>query len=158
MVRALPLALLAVPVVSRDAVTPLEKVLEMMNGMLSKGKAEKHEEEVEFTKFKSWCDNTRDETTTAIKDSADQIVQLTASIDKNTADAEQLTEEVKELEALINTNTDELKAATEIRNKENAEYKATHADLSESIDAIERASSVLKSKMARFRRALPSSR
>jgi hypothetical protein len=150
MVRALPLALLAVPVVSRDAVTPLEKVLEMMNGMLSKGKAEKHDEEVEFTKFKSWCDNTRDETTTAIKDSADQIVQLTASIDKNTADAEQLTEEVKELEALINTNTDELKAATEIRNKENAEYKATHADLSESIDAIERASSVLKSKMGKI--------
>jgi hypothetical protein len=139
-----PLVLTAV---SATGVTPLEKITEMMNGMLSKGKEEKHKEEVEFAKFKVWCDNTQDETHAAIKQGADDIIQLTASIDKNTADAEQLTEEVADLEALIATNEDELAAATKIRNKENADYKAEHADLSESIDAMERASSVLKSKM-----------
>jgi len=128
-------------------VTPLEKIVEMMNGMLSKGKSEKHNEEVEFTKFKVWCDNTREETTASIKQAADDIVQLTASIDKNNADAEQLTSEVADLEALVATNENELAAATKVRNKENTDYKAEHQDLSESIDAIERASSVLKSKM-----------
>jgi len=128
-------------------VTPLGKITEMMNGMLSKGKSEKHDEEVEFTKFKVWCDNTQAETHASIKQAADDIIQLSASIDKNNADAEQLTAEVADLEALIATNEDELAAATKIRNKENADYKAEHADLSESVDAIERASSVLKSKM-----------
>merc|ERR1719223_2726815 len=125
---------------SATSVTPLKKITEMMNGMLSKGKSEKHNEEVEFAKFKVWCDNTQAETHASIKQAADDIIQLTASIDKNTADAEQLTEEVADLEALVATNEEELAAATKIRNKENA-------DLSESIDAIERASSVLKSKM-----------
>merc|ERR1719506_327247 len=138
---------LVLTAVSATDVTPLQKITEMMNGMLAKGKEEKHTEEVEFAKFKVWCDNTQDETHAAIKQAADDIIQLTASIDKNTADAEQLTEEVADLEALVATNEEELAAATKIRNKENADYKAEHADLSESIDAIERASSVLKSKM-----------
>jgi chorismate mutase len=146
--RSLAVLLLAAPAAAtKDAVTPLEKITEMMNGMLSKGKEEKHKEEVEFAKFKVWCDNTQDETHASIKQAADDIVQLTASIDKNEADAEQLTAEVADLEALVATNEEELAAATKIRNKENADYKAEHADLSESIDAIERASSVLKSKM-----------
>jgi len=146
--RSLAVLLLAAPAAAtKDAVTPLEKITEMMNGMLSKGKSEKHNEEVEFAKFKVWCDNTQEETHASIKQAADDIIQLTASIDKNEADAEQLTAEVADLEALVATNEDELAAATAIRKKENADYKAEHADLSESVDAIERASSVLKSKM-----------
>jgi len=145
--RSLAVLLLAAPAAAtKDAVTPLEKITEMMNGMLSKGKSEKHNEEVEFAKFKV-CDNTQEETHASIKQAADDIIQLTASIDKNEADAEQLTAEVADLEALVATNEDELAAATAIRKKENADYKAEHADLSESVDAIERASSVLKSKM-----------
>jgi len=140
-------ASLVLTVASAAKVTPLEKITEMMNGMLSKGKSEKHNEEVEFAKFKVWCDNTQSETQASIKQAADDIIQLTASIDKNNADAEQLTAEVADLEALVATNEEELAAATAIRKKENADYKAEHADLSESVDAIERASSVLKSKM-----------
>jgi len=132
---------------SAAEVTPLEKILEMMNGMLSKGKSEKHNEEVEFAKFKVWCDNTQAETSASIKEAADNIIQLTASIDKNNADAEQLTAEVADLQALVATTDDELAAATAIRKKENTDYKAEHADLSESVDAITTATSVLKSKM-----------
>jgi len=127
-------------------VTPIQKVIEMMNGMISKGKEEKHKEEVEFNAFKVWCDNTRAATEQAIKDGADKIVQLEADRDKAEADAEQLKTEIGELEASIATAEDELKAATKIRNKENADYKATHFDLSESVDALDRAISVLKSK------------
>jgi len=127
-------------------VTPIQKVIEMMNGMISKGKEEKHKEEVEFNAFKVWCDNTRAATEQAIKDGADNIVQLEADRDKAEADAEQLKTEIGELEASIATAEDELKAATKIRNKENADYKATHFDLSESVDALDRAISVLKSK------------
>merc|ERR1719238_2633374 len=127
-------------------VTPIQKVIEMMNGMLAKGNEEKHKEEVEFNTFKVWCDNTRAETTKAIQDAADAIVQLNADIDKANADAENLKGEIKDLEAAIATADDELKAATKIREKENADYKAVHLDLSESVDALARAIEVLKSK------------
>jgi len=127
-------------------VTPIQKVIEMMNGMVSKGKEEKHKEEVAFNTFKVWCDNTRSETEKSIKDAADTIVQLNADIDKAIADAENLKGEIAELEASTNTADDELKAATAVRSKENGDYKATHQDLSESVDALAQAIEVLKSK------------
>lgn len=127
-------------------VTPIQKVIDMMNGMVAKGKDEKHKEEVAFNTFKTWCDNTVAETEKAIKDAADAIVQLNADIDKANADAENLKGEIAELEASINTAEDELRAATAVRAKENADYKATHLDLTESVDALARAIEVLKSK------------
>ena len=41
---------------------PIQKVIEMMNGTVAKGKEEKHKGEVAFNTFKVWCDNTRSET------------------------------------------------------------------------------------------------
>merc|ERR1719197_1664107 len=143
--RSVSLVLLSGACLATD-VTPIQKVIEMMNGMVSKGKEEKHKEEVEFNAFKVWCDNTRAATTQAIQDAADKIVQLEADRDKAEADAEQLKTEIAELEASVATAEDELKAATKVRNKENKDYKATHFDLSESVDALDRAISVLKSK------------
>jgi len=84
-------------------VSPIQKVITMMNGMVAKGKEAKHKEEVEFNKFKVWCGQTRDETANAVKDAADSIVQLNADIDKANADAENLKGEIKELEAATAT-------------------------------------------------------
>jgi len=127
-------------------VTPIQKVISMMNGMLQKGKEEKHKEEVAFNTFKVWCDQTRSETQKSIQDAADMIVQLSADIDKANADAENLKGEIKELDAAIAIAEDELAAAKAIRKKELADYKATHLDLSESVDALGRAVQVLSSK------------
>jgi len=127
-------------------VTPIQKVISMMNGMLQKGKEEKHKEEVAFNTFKVWCDQTRSETQKSIQDAADMIVQLNADIDKANADAENLKGEIKELDAAIAVAEDELAAAKAIRKKELADYKATHLDLSESVDALGRAVQVLSSK------------
>jgi hypothetical protein len=120
----------------------------MMDGLLVKGKKEKHEEQVEFAKFQQWCDSTRAETTKMIARAADKIEVLTADIAKATADAEQLGEEIAELEAAVAQMESEVATATAIREKELAEYEATHTDLSESIDALERAIMVLKAKEA----------
>jgi hypothetical protein len=144
---------LALTGATANEVTPIQKVIEMMNGMLAKGKEEKHKEEVEFNTFKVWCDNTRSETEKAIQDAADKIVQLNADIDKANADAENLAGEIKVLEADVATAEDELAAATKIREKENADYKAVHFDLSESVDALARAIEVLKSKDAKIAQA-----
>jgi uncharacterized protein YdaT len=79
-------------------VTPIQKVIEMMDGMLAKGKSEKHDEEVEFAKYHEWCDQVRDEKTTSIAEATAQIEELAAAIDKAESDAEVLAAEVADLE------------------------------------------------------------
>jgi len=125
-------------------VTPIQKVIEMMDGMLAKGKSEKHEEEVEFTKFHEWCDQVRDEKTNSIAEATAQIEELAAAIDKAESDAEVLTQEIAELEAEVAKLTADADSATAQRKKENGDYKAAHQDLSESVDAIARAIQTLK--------------
>jgi len=127
-------------------VTPIQKVLEMMDGMLAKGKQEKHEEEVEFTKFHEWCDQVRDEKTKSIADATAQIEELAAAIDKAESDAEVLAEEIANLEKEVAQLEAEVASATAQRKQEKADYDATHQDLSESIDAVARAISTLKAK------------
>merc|ERR1719453_977536 len=85
-------------------VTPIQKVIEMMDSMLAKGKKEKHEEEVEFAKFHEWCDQVRDEKTKSIAEATSQIAELGAAIAKAESDAEVLSEEIEQLEKEVAKN------------------------------------------------------
>merc|ERR1740127_38672 len=89
---------LALSVAQAADVTPIQKVIEMMDGMLAKGKKEKHEEEVEFAKYHEWCNQVRDEKTNSIAEATAQIEELAAAIDKAESDAEVLSEEIADLE------------------------------------------------------------
>jgi len=129
-------------------VTPVEKVLELMNSMLEKGKKEKHEEEVQFSAYKQFCDDVSVEKTQAIEDANGKITVLKADIEKAAATISKLTKEVAELEEDISTWNVDIKAATTVRNQEKADYDKTHADYSESVDALERALQVLKKQTA----------
>merc|ERR1719217_455558 len=123
----------------QDNVTPIEKVLQMMGEMLSKGKKEKNIEEVEFAKFKTWCEDTIADTKKDIAEGTAKIEQLTADIAKAESDVKQLSEEIAEHEAEVAQWESDLAAATKIRETEKADYDAAHLDYSESIDAIKRA-------------------
>jgi len=129
-------------------VTPLQKVIQMLDEMVAKGAKAKHEEEVVFAEFHQWCDSLRGEKENSIKEAAAQIGQLTADIAKAESDAEALAGEIKDLEAAIAKAESELAEAKQIRAKEAADYDAQHADFSESIDALERATQVLKARGA----------
>merc|ERR1719215_2358857 len=114
----------------------------------------KHEEEVEFAKFHEWCDNVRADTQRSIKEAAAEIEQLGADISKATSDAEVLAEEVEDLNKEVGTLEADAKSATAVRNKEKAIFEATHLDFTESIEAIEKAISVLKSRSADVQQSL----
>jgi len=133
---------------SAAEVTPIQKVVAMMEEMLAKGKQEKHNEEVEFAKFSQWCTSLREDKTESIAEAKAKIEQLTADIAKAESDAEVLGNEIEELEADVVRIQGEIKNATEVREKEHADYAATHEDYSESIDAIQRAIMVLQQRSA----------
>merc|ERR1719343_344310 len=132
--------------VSGDAVdvTPVQKVIQLLNGMLEKGKKEKHDEQVQFAAFKQFCDDTTVEKKRAIAEANEQIGVLKADIEKYTATAAKLTKEIAEHEEDISVWNGDVRAATKVREIEKADYDATHTDYSESIDALERAIAVLK--------------
>jgi predicted nucleic acid-binding Zn-ribbon protein len=140
--------LLLVQAAFTSKVTPLQKVMEMLDDMTAKGKQMKHDEEVEFAAFHSWCNSLWDEKEKSIKEAAAEITQLEADIAEAEASAEQLAEEIKELEAAIAKAEKELAEAKALRAKEKADYDAQATDFSESIDALERAIQVLKSREA----------
>jgi len=125
-------------------VTPVEKVIQLLQGMVEKGKKEKAEEATEYNKFKQWCDETKVEKGRRI-DEANQLIEtLQADIQKYEADAALLTKEIAEHDEDIATWQNDIKAATGVREIEKADYDANHKDYTESIDALERAIEVLK--------------
>merc|ERR1719213_1290563 len=125
-------------------VTPVQKVIQLMEGMLEKGKKEKHDEQVQFAAYKQFCDDTTVEKKRAIAEATETIAILKADIQKYTADAAQLTKETAELDEDISIWNGDIKAATNVMDIEKADYDATHKDYSESVDALQRAIAVLK--------------
>merc|ERR550514_2028036 len=125
-------------------VTPVQKVIQLLQGMAEKGKKEKHEEQVQFAAYKQFCDDTTVEKQRAIKEATAKMEQLVAAIQKAEADAATLAKEIAQLDEDISVYEGDKKAATEVREVENADYLQTHKDYSESVDALERGISTVK--------------
>jgi len=124
--------------------TPIQKVIELMEGMLEKGKAEKHDEQVQFAAYKQFCDSTTGMKKSAIKKENERIASLKADIQLYTEIAAKLTKEVAGHDEDISIWKSDMKAATSVRETEKSNYAETHKDYSESIDALKRAIAVLQ--------------
>jgi len=129
---------------SGSSVTPVQKVIQLLNGMLEKGKKEKHDEQVQFAAYKQFCDDTTVEKKRAIEEANEKIDVLKADIQKAVATAEKLGKEIAAHDEDISVWNGDSKAATKVRDLEKADYDALHKDYSESIDALQRAIAVLK--------------
>jgi chromosome segregation ATPase len=124
-------------------VTPIEKVLEMMQGMVDKGVAAKQEEEVKFSAFNQWCTNQQRIKNDEIEAGWNKIQELKAQIEKHASDIAQLTSRIEELDEDVGRWEKDKKAATAVRDKENADFKATVTDYTESLTALAGAIEVL---------------
>jgi hypothetical protein len=144
----------AEPDTSAVTATPLSKVLDMLDTMLATCKEGKNTEETEFAKFSKWCGSTRTGYERSIAEATSKIEQLQADITKATADAAEHAALAAEHSATADTSEKELENATAIRAKENEDYRATHSDFEDAINAIERAKSVLASRAADVKQSL----
>jgi hypothetical protein len=136
--------LLFLLVANASAVTPIEKVIQMLTNMHETGVKEKQDEEVRMSKFSTWCGNTQSFKTTAIKKAQDALAQLDADIEKAASDAAAAGKAIAGLDKDIFIYEEDKKEATAAREKAHADFEALHKDYSESIDAIERAMNVIK--------------
>merc|ERR1719399_1569538 len=129
---------------AQTKVTPVQKVIQLLNGMLEKGKKEKHDDQVQFAAYKQFCDDTTVEKTRAIKEANEMIEILQADIQKYEADAARLAKEIAKHDEDISTWEGDFKAATKVREIEHTDYTATHKDYTESIDALDEGIATLK--------------
>jgi uncharacterized protein YoxC len=124
--------------------SPTQKVISLLQDMLSKGRMEQQDEQVSFAAYKQFCEGTTVEKQDSIAAAEELIESLQADIEKAESDAAVLAREITGLDQDIAGFQSDQKGATAQREKENADYEVAHRDYSESLDALDRAIIVLK--------------
>merc|ERR1719375_2850796 len=109
-------------------VTPVQKVIELLNNMVEKGTKEKQDEQVQFASYKTFCDNTVGQKQEAIAEATEMIEVLTADIEKYEAEASELGKAISAHDADISTWEGDVIAAEKVREIEHVDYVATHKD------------------------------
>merc|ERR1719453_1226809 len=141
---------------SATDVTPVQKVIQLMEGMLEKGKKEKHGEQVQFAAYKQFCDDTTVEKNRDIKESNQIIDVLKADIEKYEADAARLAREIAAHDEDISVWEGDFKAANKVREIEHEDYVTTHKDYTESLDALEEGIATVKKEAGATKQAAAS--
>jgi len=131
---------------SQEAVTPVQKVIELLDDMVEKGNQEKQDEQVQFAKFKTFCDGTVASKQRAIEESNERMETLSADIEKFGSMAERLSKEIAQHDSDISTWEGDLTAATKVREIENTDYLATSKDYDGSIDAIDEGIAIISAQ------------
>jgi uncharacterized protein YoxC len=138
------LTLAGVASAAQTRVTPIQKVLTLMEEMKAKGIKEKNAEETRFSAFSQWCENTKKAKTGEIDAGSQKIEKLKAGIEKAAVLISKLTDRILELEEDVGRWKKDEKSASTVREAERADFTATVTDYTESIDAVAGAINVLK--------------
>jgi len=130
--------------------TPIEKVLEMLGDLEAKVIGEGEASHKVFAEFSEWCEDKARSLGFSIKTSTGEIASLKAAIAKEASNIEGFNAKIEELAAELALDTADLKAATEIRAKEQADFAAEDKELAEVIDTVKRAIAILEREMAKI--------
>jgi len=130
-----------------NEVNPIEKVVQMMSDLQTKIIGEGEACQKTYEEFAEWCEDRSKELGFEIKTGTAQAGDLSATISKETANADALSTKIDELSSDIATDEADLKAATEIREKEAADFAAEEKELSSVIDMLQRAIAVLEKEL-----------
>jgi len=115
----------------------------MMTDMTAKAIQEKNDEQVAYAEFETWCSQESTNLASSIKKGGENIELLGASIDKLGSDISQLGDDIAQLNKDEAKFSSEKEATEKQREKDHAASKEEEADFSESVDAIERALTIL---------------
>merc|ERR1719277_280313 len=129
-----------------SGVTPTQQVINMMTEIKSKGEKMMDEEKKVYSQYAEWVDDETKRLGFEIIDGNRQIEELIAYISKAESDVKTLSGEIAELNSEITRLSADKAEATEIREKQHAEYLTISQDYSESVSALKRAIQVLSAQ------------
>jgi len=128
---------------------PMSKVLELMDGLAAKINADGEKAAKTYKEYFEWCDDSAKNTQFAIKTATAEKEELEAKIAELAAKIETSTSKIEDLSGAIASDEKELKEATEIREKELAEFQKSEAELMDTVDTLGRAVGILEKELAK---------
>merc|ERR1719174_3229101 len=128
---------------------PIEKVLQMISDLEAKIMSEGKDAQKVYDEFPEFCEDRSRELGFEIKTGKAQKKDLEATIEDEKAKAASLNAKIEELSSAIAVDEADLKAATEIRAKENGAFKAEEKELVDVIDTLQRAIGILEKEMSK---------
>jgi len=129
------------------AVSPVQKVIQLLDELKGKVASDLESESKLMEEYTMWCDEEANTKEDAITSSKRTIGDLKATIEDSKATIGTLTSTIDELTQKISSEEADLTAATEIRDKEHADFAASEKELVDTVDSLERATSVLKKNL-----------
>ena len=135
---ALVLALRAAAVAVRDeeSVSPVEKVLELMNSLHAQVEEEGKAEAASYKEFACFCKDTQVAKDTAIKNGDDTEADQLATIEQMTAREASLNQQITDLNTQLDDGEQSLINAQNDRAAERAKYEKKHTDSVNSVDGV----------------------
>lgn len=132
---------------AQNGVDPLQKVVSLLGSLEMNIIRDGEAEQKAFDAFMDWCRNGGKDKEFEIKTAKSSIEDLSATIAKAESDISTLSSKIDDLGADIAKTDGDLKAATQIRDKENKDFVAVEAELTDTIDTLERAINILERKL-----------
>jgi len=132
-----------------SAVSPIEKTIQLLGDLQAKIVKEGETESKLYEEFTDYCNDESKETQFAIKTGKSDSERAAATVADETAKIGAAEAKIDELSTTIATNEKDLAAATEIRDKEHADFVKMDADLAETIDMLSRAIGIIEREMAK---------
>merc|ERR1719379_1070076 len=119
-----------------EAMSPIEKVIAMISDNEAKVIGEGEAAQKTYSEFSELCEERSKEMEFEIKTAKADVEHLQATIDKAVADQEAFTAKIEELSEAIATAEADLKAATEIREKEAADFVTEEKESTTTINEL----------------------
>jgi len=132
---------------SASSSTPVAKVLSMLSDLQAKVISEGEVAQKEYAEFAEWCEDRSRNLGFEIKTGKSEVASLNADIAKESSTVAAMQTKVEELAGELSQDEADLKAATHIRQAEQATFATTEADLVETVDMLQRAELIIEREM-----------
>jgi len=147
------LTCLAVPMTAK-AENPLGAAISLMDDLAGKLEKEAAAATRAATEYAAWCKEKSTDLGFDIETGEASKEDLEATIGKMTANIEAVSSKIDELASSISQDDTDLKEATAVRGKEESTFKASEAELVDSMEVLSRAFTILEREMAKNPAAL----
>merc|ERR1719454_2256067 len=128
-------------------VSPVQKVVQMIEDMAVKVQNDLDKMGSEFEEYAKFCDDEATAKDYAIKSSTEEIDALSATVEDATAKISELESKVEELSSSISGSEAELAKAASLREKQHKDFVAQEKTMLETIDTLSGATETLKKSL-----------
>lgn len=123
--------------------SPVERVVNLLEGLKSKIVADNDAESLTYNKFACWCEKTSKRKADLVVTGGDELRKLGQQILKLKGQVATLTSEIAELTQKIKDNEEQQETLTALRSKQNAAYSALSSETQQALGALQQAIKVL---------------